>query len=312
MRLFFATDVHGSEVCWRKFLNAARHYDADTLVLGGDMTGKGLVAIVDCGDGVWRTELFEQTRVLRSEAEVAEFEHAARRRGYYTFRARPDDLAAVRDNPSRLEDLFREQMVETLERWMGLADERLAASGVTCVVCPGNDDVLELDEIVRAARHVRLGEGDAVWAGEYQVASVGWTNRTPWDTYREEDEDQLASRIAHTLAKLEAPPDRTILNFHCPPYGSGLDLANVLDENMTLVHAGRITAPVGSTAVRGAIEQHQPVLSLHGHVHEARGFARIGRTLAINPGSSYGHGDLLGAVVDLSATRKPRFALVDG
>lgn len=312
MRLFFATDVHGSEVCWRKFLNAARHYHADVLVLGGDMTGKGLVAIVDCGDGVWHTELFEQTRVLRGEAEVAQFEQAVRRRGYYTFRTRPDELAAVRGNPARIDDLFREQMMETLARWMGLADERLAASGVTCVVCPGNDDVLELDEIIRAARYVRLGEGDAVWAGEYQVASVGWTNRTPWDTYREEDEEQLASRIARTLAKLEAPPERTVLNFHCPPYGSGLDLANLLDENMTLVHAGRITVPVGSTAVRRAIEQHQPILSLHGHVHEARGFARIGRTLAINPGSSYGHGDLLGAIVDLSATRKPRFMLVDG
>jgi Icc-related predicted phosphoesterase len=131
-------------------------------------------------------------------------------------------------------------------------------------------------KFLNAARHYHA-EGDAVWAGEYQVASVGWTNRTPWDTY-----------------------------------GSGLDLANLLDETMTLVHAGRITVPVGSTAVRDAIEQHQPILSLHGHVHEARGFARIGRTLAINPGSSYGHGDLLGAIVDLSATRKPRFMLVDG
>jgi Icc-related predicted phosphoesterase len=180
------------------------------------------------------------------------------------------------------------------------------------VVCPGNDDLLDLDEVIRAARHVRLGEGEAVWVGDYQVASVGWTNRTPWATYREEDEEQLASRIARTLAKLQVPPERSVLNFHCPPYGSGLDLANAVDDNLRLVHAGRITAPVGSTAVRRAIERHQPILSLHGHVHEARGFARIGRTLAINPGSSYGHGDLLGAIVDLTASRKPRFLLVDG
>jgi Icc-related predicted phosphoesterase len=312
VRLFFATDVHGSEVCWRKFLNTASHFRADTLVLGGDMTGKGLVAIVDVGEGVWRTELFDQTRVLRGEAEVAEFEQVVRRRGYYTFRTRPDELAELRASPSRLEALFREQMTQTLARWMRLADRRLAATGVTCVVCPGNDDVLELDEVIRAARRVRLGEGDAVWAGEYQVASVGWTNRTPWDTYREEDEEQLASRIERTLARLEVPPERAVLNFHCPPYGSGLDLASVLDEKMTLVHAGRITAPVGSTAVRAAIERHQPILSLHGHVHEARGFTRIGRTLAINPGSSYGHGDLLGAIVDLSASRRPRFLLIDG
>jgi Icc-related predicted phosphoesterase len=312
VRLFFATDVHGSETCWRKFLNAARHYRADVLVLGGDMTGKGLVAIVDSGDGVWRAELFEQTRVLRGEPEVAEFERAVRRRGYYTFRTQPDELAAVRRDPSRLEALFREAMLETVARWMRLADERLGAAGIPCVVCPGNDDVLELDEIIRTARHVRLGEGNAVWAGEFQVASVGWTNRTPWATYREEDEDQLAARIARTVSNLEVPAERTVWNFHCPPYGSGLDMASVLDDNMTLVHAGKVTAPVGSTAVREAIERHQPILSLHGHVHEARGFARIGRTLAINPGSSYGHGDLLGAIVDLSATRRPRFLLIDG
>ena len=36
MRIYFATDIHGSEVCWRKFLNAARFYQADKLILGGD------------------------------------------------------------------------------------------------------------------------------------------------------------------------------------------------------------------------------------------------------------------------------------
>lgn len=161
--------------------------------------------------------------MLRSAKEVAQFEQAVRRRGYYTFRTRPDALAVLRGDPARMERLFREQMLETLAQWMALADERLAATGVTCVVCLGNDDVPELDEIIRAARHVRLGEGDAVRAGEYEVASVGWTNRTPWATYREEDEEQLASRIARTLARLEAPPERTVLNFHCPPYRSGLD-----------------------------------------------------------------------------------------
>ena len=58
---------------------------------------------------------------------------------------------------------------------------------------------------------------------------------------------------------------------------------------------------------------YQPALSLHGHIHEARGNCRIGRTLCINPGSSYEQGDLLGAVVDLDGKKKvKRFLLTSG
>ena len=45
-KVFFATDLHGAETCWRKFLNAAKFYDADVLVCGGDMTGKAMLPIV--------------------------------------------------------------------------------------------------------------------------------------------------------------------------------------------------------------------------------------------------------------------------
>jgi Icc-related predicted phosphoesterase len=66
--------------------------------------------------------------------------------------------------------------------------------------------------------------------------------------------------------------------------------------------------------VREAIEEGQPALSLHGHIHEARGNTRIGRTLCINPGSSYEQGQLLGAVVDLDSKKKKikRFVLTSG
>jgi len=58
--------------------------------------------------------------------------------------------------------------------------------------------------------------------------------------------------------------------------------------------------PVGSTAVRELIEEYQPPLSLHGHIHESRGKTRIGETIAINPGSVYSEGSLQGAVIDLA------------
>ncbi|MDX6513728.1 MAG: uncharacterized protein QOE36_3232, partial [Gaiellaceae bacterium] len=58
------------------------------------------------------------------------------------------------------------------------------------------------------------------------------------------------------------------------------------------------TTPVGSTAVRAALESYGPRLSLHGHIHESRGVARVGRTIAINPGSEYGEGILRGLIID--------------
>ena len=196
---------------------------------------------------------------------------------------------------------------------MTLADERLAGQGVACFVCPGNDDQFDIDEVVQQAKLVQLAEGRVVELDGFQMASTGWSNRTPWDTYREEDEPALAERIENVVVQVTASPERTIFNFHCPPYKSGLDDAPELTEDMRLKDAGRSVKPVGSTAVRAAIEKHEPALSLHGHIHEARGTTRIGRTLSINPGSSYEQGDLLGAVVDLDGKKKvKRFLLTSG
>jgi hypothetical protein len=217
------------------------------------------------------------------------------------------------DNEAHWHRLFEEKMLETVKKWMDLADERLAGTGIECVVCPGNDDQLEVDDVVREAKHVTLGEGRIVDLDGFQLASTGWANRTPWDTYREEDEPDLATRIATVVSQVTTPPERTVFSFHCPPYGTGLDDAPELTEDMRLKDAGHSTKPVGSTAVREAIEQFQPALGLHGHIHEARGSTRLGSTLCINPGSSYEQGQLLGAVVELDGKKKvKRFILTSG
>jgi Icc-related predicted phosphoesterase len=311
-RLYFATDIHGSETCWRKFLNAGKHYEANIMVLGGDMTGKALVPIVEEGQGRWRASLLENRYNFESEDEVKEFEDAVRRRGYYPFRTDPDEMAELESNEDRRNELFYKEMLGTIERWMQMADERLP-EGVECFVSPGNDDQFEVDEIISEAKRVQLAEGRVVEFGDYQMVSTGWSNRTPWDTYREEDEDALGGRLQKMIEQVNAPPERTIYNFHCPPYGSGLDDAPELTEDLRPKHGGRSIVPVGSTAVREAIEEGQPALALHGHIHEARGNTRIGRTLCINPGSSYEQGQLLGAVVDLDGKSKvKRFVLTSG
>jgi Icc-related predicted phosphoesterase len=311
--LFFATDVHGSEICWRKFLNSGKHYRADVVVLGGDMTGKALVPVIHDGGERWHATLLENRSELEGEDAVREFEEAVVRRGYYPFRTTPDELRELEADEPRWHQLFHDRMLATVERWMELAEERLADSGVECYVCPGNDDQLDIDEVIEAASSVQLAEGRVLDVHGFQMASTGWSNPTPWDTYREEDEPQLAERLRHLIEQVTAPPEHTIFAFHNPPRASRLDDAPQLTADLRLKDAGRATVPVGSAAVREAIEEFQPILGLHGHIHESKGSIRIGRTLCINPGSSYEQGQLLGAVVDLDGGKKvKRFVLTSG
>jgi len=106
---------------------------------------------------------------------------------------------------------------------------------------------------------------------------------------------------------------RAIFNFHAPPYGTGLDEAPALDATLRPTHGGAVMKPVGSTAVRAAIEKYQPLLSVHGHIHESKGVARLGRSLAVNPGSSYSDGVLQAALLELNPKKgKVKYVLVNG
>ncbi|MEW5987150.1 MAG: metallophosphoesterase [Chloroflexota bacterium] len=302
-RLFFATDVHGSDICWKKFLNAAKFYSADVLILGGDMTGKALVPITRQPDGTYLATLLQQAYQLKDEAEVVEMERRVRSRGYYPIRLTADQLAELEADPSQIDHLFRQQALSVLEQWLALADEKLRGTSLRCYVCPGNDDAPEVDEVIGRAHHVQMGEGKTVELGDgFVMVSTGWSNVTPWHTYRECSETDMAAKI-EAMMPASADLRRTVFSFHCPPYGSNLDEAPLLDENLNVKEAGRALVPVGSTAVRDAILKYQPVLSLHGHIHESKGVARLGKTLSINPGSLYEQGVLQGVVVDLDGRK---------
>ena len=312
MRVFFATDVHGSEVCWRKFLNAGKFHKADVLIMGGDMTGKAMVPIV-IRNGGWNLRLQDQDYVLSTEDEVKAMEKRIADRGYYPIRLTDDEVAAWENDPALVDTRFKAEMVGMVERWMALADERLAGTGIRCVVSPANDDIFELDPIIAAAELVDLGEQNTIELDGFTMVSTGWANPTPWNTFRELPEDQLRSRIDELLADV---PDkrRAIFNFHAPPYGSNLDNAPKLDADMRYVSGGQALVPVGSHAVRDAIVEYGPVLSLHGHIHEGRGAVKIGRTLAVNPGSTYEDGVLQAAIVDLDSKKGEvkRYLLING
>src|SRR5256886_1695842 len=244
--------------------------------------------------------------------QVSEVEANIRRKGYYPLRMSPGRLHELDGDAGKRAACFQEVMLEGVERWMGMAAEKLRGSGVRCFVSPGNDDEMEVDEVIRRAELVELGEGRVVDVDGFSMISTGWSNPTPWNTHREESEEKLGERIESMASKV-ADPSRAIFNLHCPPYKSGLDEAPAIDADLKLLHGGRALRPVGSTAVRQAIERHQPLLSLHGHIHESKGAIKIGKTLSINPGSAYEEGMLMGAIIQLDPTKGIKsYQLVNG
>ena len=312
MKIFFATDIHGSEVCWRKFLNSAAFYKADLVVLGGDVTGKAMVPIT-VNTGYWQLTLRGETMRLETKAELDDVMTRIRNSGFYPALVSPDELTYLGENEGAVDQRFSVEMISSLDRWLDMADGKLRGGQIPCILNGGNDDIFEIDDIIESSPCVSFAEGKLLDLDGFSLVSMGWTNPTPWDTYREAPEPELASKI-EAVASLVPDMGRAIFNFHAPPYGTGLDEAPALDETLRPMHGGAVMKPVGSTAVRDAILKHQPLLSVHGHIHESRGVKKMNRTLAINPGSVYGDGVLQGAVIELDKkkTKVSRYILVNG
>jgi len=310
--LFFATDIHGSDICWSKFLNAGKFYDADVLILGGDMTGKAVVPFIHQGGDNYRITLLEQVFDVSNEDELQDMVKRVRSRGYYPYMTNPDEIVELEKKPELVNKIFLDEVLKVVQQWMELAEKRLNGTEMRVYCSPGNDDMDEVDGIVRASRRVLLVEGQVTALdAHHEMISSGWSNRTPWDTHREEDEDELQVRYEAMTSQLKNPHN-AVFNVHVPPYKSNLDEAAELDKDLRPKMAGQALKPVGSTALRKAIERTQPLLGLHGHIHEGRGVSRIGKTLCINPGSMYEQGTLLGAIVRLGKSKVEDYVLTTG
>lgn len=298
LRIFFATDVHGSDRCFRKFLAAAKVYEANVLLLGGDIAGKGLVPIRAQNGTLHATVHGEAVSV--PAGEEARLQADINRLGLYGVPMDDAEAARLREDAEYVDSVFWKQIAAQVEGWCELAAERLSPD-VRCIITPGNDDPFEVDAVLADAVRVECPEGRLCDLGPVLLASLGDVTPTPWNTDREYSEEELSRRIASMLDAV--PPDRrAIVNFHCPPYGSGLDVAPELDETLKpVIRGGRPSfISVGSKAVRDAIKQYQPVAGLHGHIHESRAVQKIGRTVCLNPGSDYSADLLRGAVVDIA------------
>jgi uncharacterized protein len=297
-RVFFASDVHGSDRCFRKFLAASRVYECNALILGGDVGGKAIVPITkkSCGRFTYvrngRSEEISSSELERTK-ELINFG------GNYPVLCDLAETQRLAEDVAYREDVFERVIGSQIRDWCELARQRLD-NDVRCIITPGNDDPWSIDEILASqAPRIECPENVIVELGPIRLATLGNTNPTPWRTPREYEEEELQTQI-NRMFEIYGDHQPLVLNFHCPPYDSGLDTAAILDPDFRPIirHGAIVTGPVGSTAVRKAIEQYQPVVGLHGHIHESKGAWRAGRTVCLNPGSDYDTGVLKGVIVD--------------
>jgi Icc-related predicted phosphoesterase len=312
LKIFYVTDIHGSEICWRKFLNAGPFYGADVVIVGGDVTGKAMVPIVERG-GHWEASFQDHHEALDTEEEVRALEAKILNRGYYPIRVSDEEFRHMQEDEDAVDKRFKQVMLEGTERWISMADDKLKGKVHRVIVCPANDDMFEIDPVLQSGHVVEMGNEEPLELEGFTMVSFGWTNPTPWDTFRELPDDKLGERVDQILEKV-TDPSKTIFNFHAPPYGTGIDEAPALDENMNIKAGGKAMRPVGSKSIREAEERVQPLLGLHGHIHESKGVFRLGRTLVLNPGSSYEEGVLQGALVTLDPKKNKvkSYVLVNG
>jgi Icc-related predicted phosphoesterase len=297
--VYYASDIHGSDLLWRKFVNAGKFYEADVLVMGGDITGKAVVPIVR-ENGGYRARQIIGDRMAGLD-ELPDLERRVRDMGFYPYVTDPDELAEAARSEGAVEALFRRAMAASLERWLALAEERLAGTDIRLYVMLGNDDEPALDEVLAASPlHVTCEDLPVELREGLQMLSCGMANPTPWASPREMPEDELAAHLERLAGELE-DPSRAVFNLHVPPKGTAIDQAPELDDTLKPVVRGGSVAmtSAGSAAVRALIERHQPLVALHGHIHESRGAVRVGRTVCINPGSEYAEGVLHGALLVL-------------
>jgi len=316
-RIFFSTDIHASEVVFRKFLGTAKFYNVDTLVMGGDVTGKTVVPLVSNAAGNYRFNFQGQEFDGIRPSELPEFEKRIMNAGLYPHRSSQSEYDSLRSEPGKVSALFDQLMIDRLNMWKELAETTLRPLGVKCYWTGGNDDKQEILDAVSSSEHFVNVDGKLVsLESGHEMISLGWSTPTPWKTPRECDEEQLASKLQPLVDTIKSP-STCIFNVHVPPYDSGLDVAPKLDANFDppkpVVEGGQqVLIPVGSTTVRGIIEKTQPLLMLCGHIHEVKADVKLNRTMCINPGSEYPAGILRGVIVNLAKDKVLSYQFTSG
>lgn len=314
-KTFYATDFHGSKICFRKFINAAKVYKVSSLILGGDLTGKRVIPIIEQPDGIFKCQLFGRERKAKKPDEL---ENLIKNSGFYAYHTTSQEMKELEADTAKINALFMRLMKETVVRWIQIAEERLEGTDVKLYVTGGNDDPIEIDDVLKSScmhsANIIQAEGKVVNIdNSHEMISDGHSNITPWKCPRDIPEEELSERIETMISQVRNL-NNCIFNFHCPPYDTGIDLAPELDDSLKpILRGGRMSIiPVGSTAVRDAIQRFQPMLGLHGHIHESGGVFKLGRTICVNPGSEYSEGILRGVIISMDEKGIKNYLFVSG
>jgi uncharacterized protein len=309
-RIIFSSDFHGSDVVWRKFLNSASMFNANVLLMGGDMTSKVMVPIVK-QDAEYKAN-FAGREIRVSENELEGLKKDIRKHTYLPYVCTQEEVDRLSRDPEHVEEVFEQLEVEMVKDWCDLIAKKEVKAKV--IVHPGNDDKFALDDVLKNHPSVVFAEESVVKFDSYhEAACVGWSNPTPWHSPRECSEEELLQKLEKTVAQVSSVKTSCFC-FHVPPYNSTIDVAPKLDSQLRPVYeGGRPTLiPVGSTSVRTVITKYQPLLGLHGHIHESPGTVKIGKTECINPGSEYSEGILRAYMIELEDGKIKRLQRLEG
>ncbi|MGH6932409.1 MAG: metallophosphoesterase family protein [Dongiaceae bacterium] len=311
--IFFASDLHGSNVCFKKFVNAVQFYGANVLVLGGDMTGKAVMPIAEQPDGSHLAFQAGSTVALNGKQEVDEFIKRTGDQGFYPAVMSEHEFGRLRNDEHMRHDLFKKLVVERVKEWCNFAGQKLAGKDVPLYTAPGNDDFVEIDEVLKVSPSIRFHEMDITDVRGYEMLNCGGSNHTPWNTEREYSEEEYDQRFAQLVPQVN-DMSHCIFNVHVPPHGTVLDQCPKLDDKLQVVYemGNPVQMHAGSTTLYKTIEKCQPLLGLHGHIHEGRGQIKIGKTVCVNPGSVYPEGLLQGVLVTLQGGEVKSVHLTQG
>ena len=313
MRLLFATDLHGSTTCFKKLVAAFRMYDADVLVLGGDLSAKALVPIHVSG-GRAQFHIFGRSLVETGKGCVDRAVKRVEQVGLYPQVVETSADTQTKGDSQHLESDFQEAIARRLRAWATHAAEKLGQDARIYAI-PGNDDHPCIDAVLGESnvfvsvdrRAIEIREG-------LFICGLGASTETPWSTYRELSEEAIASELASMMAIVPAGA-KCIWNVHVPPAGVGIDICDAPDAEgrgswLTSMSPRQVSA--GSSSVADAIRRYRPLLGLFGHVHEGRGIVSVDGTVCVNTGSEYYNSVLHAALVDIEDASVLRSQLISG
>jgi Icc-related predicted phosphoesterase len=301
MRILYGSDFHGSEAVFRKFISAGLQYKANIMIVGGDVTGKAMIPVIHQGNGRYQAYLFGADQVATNPGELEKIRKSISNVGFYPILLEKDETEALEADPAKMAARFEQEMCQRVREWLRLAEEKLIPQNISMFFMAGNDDLSSIDETIAEFQHVQNPDMQHFFLENgYELVGNSNANMTPWACARDIEEDLLAGKLEELAGSIQNP-EHTIAVLHVPPIGSGLDTCPDLDKDLKIITQGGqvVMKSAGSIAVKNFIEKIQPMLSLHGHIHESPGYVRIGRTLSINAGSEYAEGILKAAIVNL-------------